>query len=141
MLFCKVLNNSCLWQLYAQIAASDEPSAQNNTKVAQCLQKAYRTATQGSWERDLTSCMRVTDVCVDLAEGKSTFISESADTRLVYGKSTCYRLALLAKVSCPIQNHNNYFCFSKLEPIQVFQLINSLECFKLLCISLVLPDL
>ncbi|XP_054264735.1 tetratricopeptide repeat protein 27 isoform X2 [Macrosteles quadrilineatus] len=67
-LTAQVMNNSTIWQLYAQLVACGESTTESRVKVAQCLQKAYRAATQGSWERDVTSCQKVIALCVDLAK-------------------------------------------------------------------------
>lgn len=69
----QVLSNSRVWQLYAQLAASEDSTAESQAKVAQCLQKAYRAATQGSWERDVVTCQQVIDLCIDLAKGMDVF--------------------------------------------------------------------
>ncbi|XP_046664658.1 tetratricopeptide repeat protein 27 [Homalodisca vitripennis] len=64
----QVMNNSTLWRLYAEVAATEEPTPENRTKIAQYLQHAYRAGTQGSWERDTDTCLQVMDLCMDLAE-------------------------------------------------------------------------
>ena len=105
----KVMGNSVIWQLYAQLTSSiEEQTSITRSKAVQHYQKAYTAATQdNSWFKDYDSMRNVFKICEKLAETHLIFVKECASTNEAASSLASAKFAIanvIAKINQQLEN-------------------------------------